>query len=202
MESTKRPPAPGRLRLVQQFVNSADLERPEREELSNQEAARIWFESRGLLEPGEAVSDEERRHAIEVREALRCLADVNAGVAMEGYAGDVLTRAADQSDFRLQFDPKGGTTLEPRARGVAGALGRLLAIVHESMEQGTWSRLKTCPADPCRWAFYDYSKNRSGTWCLMDACGNREKARAYRRRHAHAPVRRRTTAPATTDTPS
>ncbi|HEV2869799.1 MAG TPA: CGNR zinc finger domain-containing protein, partial [Actinomycetota bacterium] len=31
--------------------------------------------------------------------------------------------------------------------------------------------------------FYDHSTNRSGTWCTMSVCGNRRKARAYRRRH-------------------
>jgi predicted RNA-binding Zn ribbon-like protein len=36
----------------------------------------------------------------------------------------------------------------------------------------------------CRWAFYDYSKNRSASWCLMQLCGNRRKIRAYRERHA------------------
>ena len=43
--------------------------------------------------------------------------------------------------------------------------------------------VKACPADDCRWAFYDRSRNRSGTWCDMSDCGNRAKARAYRKRH-------------------
>jgi predicted RNA-binding Zn ribbon-like protein len=64
------------------------------------------------------------------------------------------------------------------------ALGRLLAIVHRAVVEGTWQRMKVCPADDCRWAFYDHSKNRSGKWCSMAECGNRMKARAYRARHA------------------
>jgi predicted RNA-binding Zn ribbon-like protein len=51
------------------------------------------------------------------------------------------------------------------------------------MANGTWERLKACALhDTCEWAFYDWSKNRSGTWCDMKVCGNRSKARAYRER--------------------
>jgi predicted RNA-binding Zn ribbon-like protein len=48
------------------------------------------------------------------------------------------------------------------------------------MLDGSWSRLKACRQ--CGWAFYDYSRNRSGSWCSMQLCGNRTKTRAYRRR--------------------
>jgi predicted RNA-binding Zn ribbon-like protein len=71
-------------------------------------------------------------------------------------------------------------TLAPQAAGVDGALGRILAIVHEAMSAGTWHRLKACRQ--CAWAYYDYSKNQSATWCSMAICGNRTKTRAYRRR--------------------
>jgi predicted RNA-binding Zn ribbon-like protein len=51
------------------------------------------------------------------------------------------------------------------------------------MAEGTWERLKVCPAHDCLWAFYDSSRNRSGHWCSMKVCGNRAKARSYRERH-------------------
>ena len=46
------------------------------------------------------------------------------------------------------------------------------------------------------WAFYDHSRNRSGTWCEMGKCGNRAKARRWRERHkrlvgGHRPAARR-----------
>ena len=74
------------------------------------------------------------------------------------------------------------TTLEPAASGVDGALGRLLAIVARAIEDGTWQRLKVCPADTCQWAFYDASRNRSAVWCDMRVCGNRAKVRGFRER--------------------
>ena len=83
----------------------------------------------------------------------------------------------------------GGAALEPQARGVDGALGRLLAIVHRAIQTGSWERLKACRQDGCAWAFYDRTKNRSGAWCSMEVCGNRAKARSYRERRAGAPGR-------------
>jgi predicted RNA-binding Zn ribbon-like protein len=68
--------------------------------------------------------------------------------------------------------------------GVEGALGRILAIVHASIADGTWMRLKACHEHGCEWAFYDHTKNRSGAWCNMGVCGNRAKARAFRERRA------------------
>ena len=67
-----------------------------------------------------------------------------------------------------------------------GALGELLALVADARADGTWDRMKACAHDPCAWAFYDQSKNRSKRWCRMETCGNIEKARAHRARHAAA----------------
>jgi hypothetical protein len=60
-------------------------------------------------------------------------------------------------------------------------VGDLLAIMARAQADGTWQRMKACPA--CGWAFYDRSRNRSRTWCTMAICGNRAKARSYRARH-------------------
>jgi len=69
--------------------------------------------------------------------------------------------------------------LHVRAR-TGDAIDEVLAIAFDAMLDGTWGRLKACRN--CRWSFYDYSPNRSATWCSMQLCGNRTKTRAYRRR--------------------
>jgi predicted RNA-binding Zn ribbon-like protein len=84
----------------------------------------------------------------------------------------------------LRFDSGGRVRLEPAARGIDAALGRLIAIAASAMVDGTWSRLKACRADDCHWAFYDHARNHSRHWCSMAVCGNRTKARTYRQRHA------------------
>jgi predicted RNA-binding Zn ribbon-like protein len=61
-------------------------------------------------------------------------------------------------------------------------MARLLAEVVRAEAEGRWGRLKACRNEGCRWAFYDASKNRSGSWCNMDVCGARHKMRAYRKR--------------------
>ena len=75
-------------------------------------------------------------------------------------------------------------TLVPESPGVSAALGRILITVVRAMDEGSWGRLKACPNDACRWAFYNHSKNRSGKWCTMEVCGNRMKARTFRQRQA------------------
>ncbi|GLY63797.1 CGNR zinc finger domain-containing protein [Amycolatopsis taiwanensis] len=64
----------------------------------------------------------------------------------------------------------------------ASAVGAVLAAAARLAVLGEWDRVKICPADDCRWAFYDQSRNRSRTWCSMRVCGNREKARNWRQR--------------------
>ena len=43
-------------------------------------------------------------------------------------------------------------------------------------------RIKECPGPHCGWLFLDRSKNGSRRWCEMAVCGNRAKARRFKRR--------------------
>jgi predicted RNA-binding Zn ribbon-like protein len=69
------------------------------------------------------------------------------------------------------------------ALAAPGAVGAVLAAATRLAVLGEWDRVKICPADDCRWAFFDQSRNRSRNWCSMRVCGNREKARAWRERN-------------------
>jgi hypothetical protein len=102
----------------------------------------------------------------------------------DGRAIETLERAARDADMTLHIDPE-AAMLVCEARGVAGALGRLLIVFFQTSRDGSWDRLKACPN--CKWAFYDYSKNRSATWCSMQLCGNRTKTRSYYRRRRARP---------------
>ena len=71
----------------------------------------------------------------------------------------------------------------PRDPGPADAApATMLGAVAHAVADGTWTRLKACREPGCRWVYYDYSRKRSRTWCSMASCGNRAKARAFRRR--------------------
>jgi predicted RNA-binding Zn ribbon-like protein len=161
--------APGRLALVERFVNA---------EPTTPEALGGWLAEHGLAGSDAAWTRADLDRAIELREALRALLLANNGVAMEPVP-DV----GHGAPLGVRADRAGRLELEPLGAGIAAPLGRLLAIVVEAQAAGTWARLKACPAQDCHWAFYDASRNRSRTWCSMDVCGNRAKARAYRARH-------------------
>jgi predicted RNA-binding Zn ribbon-like protein len=183
MEPGGRLPAPGNLALVQEFVNTVDVE-DGTDELPDPERLRAWLAGRELLDAGELLGAADLQRAAEVREALRALLHANAGEALDAEAVATLNRAARNARLLLRFAGDGRAGLEPDAAGVEQALARLLAIVYGAMAEGTWWRLKACRNDACQWAFYDHSKNRSGRWCTMESCGNAMKARAYRRRRS------------------
>ena len=181
-------PAPGRLALVQAFVNTADLESGQ-DVLATADGLRGWMRAHGLLEAGGRVTEADRERAVALREALRGLLLANSGSRPAGSPRALraaFEEAAARGPLIVRLGADGATHLEPSARGVDAGLAQLLAAVHEARLEGTWDRLKACRNDHCQWAFYDHSKNRSGTWCTMAACGSRLKSRAYRRRRGAA----------------
>ena len=174
--------APGELELVRRFVNTLELDSGD-DELSSPAALQDWLKANLRIRGGAATSSD-LHSARQLREAIRELLLENNGMNTRKEAALTLSRAASRARLALRFDPTGRARLEPTAGGVAGALGRLVAVVAAAMADGSWSRLKACRADECGWAFYDSARNRSRHWCSMAVCGNRTKARAYRRRHA------------------
>jgi predicted RNA-binding Zn ribbon-like protein len=151
--------APEPLREVQQFVNSVDLEH-ELDWLPD------WLDERGL--------GEELERARALREALRALVLANNGAAIDQPALELVNSAAAR--LPLQLGPDG----QLRVGEGRDALDAVVGIALGAMLDGSWPRLKACRN--CCWSFYDYSPNRSATWCSMQLCGNRKKTRAYRSR--------------------
>jgi predicted RNA-binding Zn ribbon-like protein len=177
------PAAPGDLLLVQRFVNSVTIEdRPDR--LRDTASTLRWLQQNGdsIEEP---PSERERLQLLELRELLAALLRANAG---EAAAADVLERVntlAAGSHLAVQIGAA-GATLGPLGTGGARMIGRLMAIVYNATQDGSWRRLKVCASDTCGLAYWDASRNRSATWCSMAVCGNREKVRRYQRRQASA----------------
>jgi predicted RNA-binding Zn ribbon-like protein len=156
--------APEPLRRVQLLVNSVDLE-------NRVEWIGGWLEDNGL---GEA----ETERAVALRESLRALVLANNGARLDDDSLAALNASAKRISPRV--DERGRISLV--ADG--DAIDEVVAVVLGAMLDGTWGRLKACRN--CRWSFYDYSPNRSATWCSMQLCGNRTKTRAYRRRRSAA----------------
>ena len=183
-----RPAAPGTLGKIQAFVNTADLEGGV-DELDDPAALRAWFAAHDLPGADAQLTRNDVSRAVAVREALREILAGNAGHGVDPLAIATLDAASMATPVTVRFAPDGRASLAPLGGGVDAALGRLLADVAASVMDGSWTRLKVCRNDACRWAFYDGSKNRSGAWCTMAVCGNRMKGRRYRRRAQAAALR-------------
>jgi len=177
-----RPPAPGRLSIVQAFVNTVDLEHG-RELVASPADLRDLLVRLDLLRSDQRVGASELEQALELREALRRLLLANNGGTVNATSLAVLERVATAGRLTVRFGDSGlRPELVPQAEGVPAALAALVAIVFTAVAEGTWPRMKACRRDVCQWAFYDRSRNSSSTWCHMSVCGNRTKTTAYRRR--------------------
>jgi predicted RNA-binding Zn ribbon-like protein len=170
--------APGDLAFVERFVNTIDFEKHTDDIGSPRELVR-WAREHGA---GGAFTRADTERVLAFREALRALLLAHHGEQADPAAVEVLRREGARVPLAVAFDDVGETSLTPAGTGADALLGRLLAAVAHADADGTWERMKACPADDCLWAFYDHSRNRSRTWCSMSGCGNRAKARAYRSR--------------------
>ncbi len=184
--TTERPRAPGSLRLVQALVNTFDIDAG-RDAIADAEGLTAWLEAEHLPRP-RTVSPVDVVRTRDLREALRETLEANAHLpsrAIQGDPGERLSRAAAPIPMRVASSPL-GPVLEPAGAGIDAALGMILAAAVGAVADGSWSRLKVCRNDACRWAYWDTSRNRSGVWCTMTVCGNRAKGRAFRQRAAGA----------------
>ncbi|MET8112852.1 CGNR zinc finger domain-containing protein [Streptomyces prasinus] len=166
---SERSAAPGGLVLVQDLVNTLDLESGA--DALDTADGRARF---GLPE-GDTAGAESARV---LREALRA--------ALLAHAGHPPHRAVvplggllEKAPLVVTVDPADGSAaLAPVDRG--SLLSRVAAAVAEAVAAGTWSRLKACEAADCHWAYYDRSPAGRGRWCSMQVCGARAKMRRYR----------------------
>jgi predicted RNA-binding Zn ribbon-like protein len=181
VEPGGRPKAPGRLELLQRFVNSYNHDFPrDWDRLGTPEKARAWLRQKRLVAPADRISETDAGRLRELREAIRGLAIANHGGQPAAAAVDVIRRVSGPAQLGVSVDDAGRAALEPACGGVDGAVATLLGILHEAQLTGHWSRMKGCRK--CEYVFFDRSKNRSAAWCAMSICGNRTKNRAYYRR--------------------
>jgi predicted RNA-binding Zn ribbon-like protein len=173
-------PAPMPLLLVQAFVNTLDPDAGT-DLLAEPETAARWLASAGLMDADGPVDPADAELARGVREGLRAL--LEHGPALTPEQLRPLQAVAEAHRARLSVDPAGALGLDnPGRRDLRHGLFDLLLIVRDAQQDGDWPRLKVCANPDCRWAFYDRSRNRQGTWCEMAVCGNRLKNRSLRAR--------------------
>jgi CGNR zinc finger/Putative stress-induced transcription regulator len=154
--------------LIVRFINTLDVEAGS-DALETVDGWRSWLSAQGL----DACFGKEGPHdladARELRDDLRTLA-----------SGE---RRAQVRQVGIQVALTVDGEVELSAQTAVGFIAAAAAKVAIEQRLG---RVKICPADDCRWAFYDTSRNRSRQWCSMEVCGNRAKARAHRERSTPA----------------
>jgi len=152
--------------LIVRFINTLDVEAGT-DVLDTVDAWQLWLSAQGLAGLGRE-SARELEQARELRDDLRALA---SGARAQVRQVGIQVALTDNGQVELGADT---------AVGLIAAASAKVAI------EKRLDRVKICPADDCRWAFYDTSRNHSRQWCSMEVCGNRAKARAHRERSAPA----------------
>lgn len=180
-DATRPGPGPALERLID-FVNTNEPQIAQ-DRLRDPEQTRNWLAAEGF-ESSEEFSHDDWAAIIAFREGIRAGAAANNGYDLDPDAVAALHHAIG----RLGFTVRAGADahLEVAATTTAGrALAPLAGALMTAQADGSWTRVKACARDTCRWLFYDTTRNRSRTWCTSTTCGSREKAkRAYRRQLA------------------
>jgi len=182
IEPGGRPKAPGRLALLQRFVNTHNHDLPEDwDRIGTGEKAQAWLRAKRLVAAADRVSDADAARLRALREAIRALAVANhRGAPVAPETAPAVRALSAGAELAVVLDDDGRTALRAADGGIDGAVATLLGILHEAQLTGDWRRLKGCRQ--CGYAFFDRSRNRSAAWCAMAICGNRTKNRAYHRR--------------------
>lgn len=146
--------------IVVAFLNTLDVEE-QVDVLDDPDNWHDWIASTLGVDP-DAMSDSGSDHARTLRTHLRAV-----------VSGDAPPDSS-RIPVAVELDTNGATLTSDSVVGLIAAAAARLSI------DGRWGRVKICPADDCRWAFYDSSRNRSRQWCSMRVCGNRAKVRNHR----------------------
>lgn len=173
-------PAPGGLAFVHDLLNTRSAGRPRRPDLladvvSAQgwadSALASWAQETGQDVPAVVLGEGDLDPLRDLR------VDLHAHVAGAGAPGP-----EHQAPVLLRLGPDGRVRLEPRGTGWRALASLALIAVADAQAADTWRRLKTCRNPRCEAAFFDRSRNNSGTWHDVRVCGNPANLRAYRAR--------------------
>ena len=121
IEPGGRPKAPGRLELLQRFVNSYNHDFPrEWDRIGTAEKAQAWLREKRLVAPGDRVSDADVARLRELREAIRALVIANQGGRPAAGAIDVIRAPRAPLGSASRSTTRGGppSNLRPAASTV------------------------------------------------------------------------------------
>lgn len=162
------------------FGRHRDKRPAERDRIASPAELGRWLGEHAYAPTAASVTNPEHRLALRLRSGLRDLLDPALGNEEAQAELDSIARTLT---LTVHFGD-GGPTLAREDTATRSFLADVLATSVRAQADGSWSRLKMCAAEDCRWVFLDTSRNRFGRWCAMGVCGNRVKTRRYRQRTA------------------
>ena len=174
-------PTGGGLDLLLDFVNTNDLE-GKRDQLATPAQLAAWLAEHGQGVAATSVDARTHARALALREGLRALGRANNDETPEPGRLEAMADATTALPMTASLATGSQWELRPAATGADAFLATMVATTLRAMADGSWSRVKACQNDTCRWLFIDQSRNRSRQWCDMAICGSRMKSRAYRAR--------------------
>ena len=177
----RRPAGPlngrsGKLELIRRFCNSVNRENGA-DRFATAHGFDAWLLSEGLA--ATRPNREALAKIVAFREALHTITIANQQKRRPARAWAEISEVVSEVTFQI----RGGDGLELVAVSPSPSvtlLGNLTLICQRAHHDGTLRRLKSC--SHCEWTIYDVSRNQSGRWCSMKACGGRHNARSYRQR--------------------
>ncbi|MFD7815769.1 CGNR zinc finger domain-containing protein [Streptomyces sp. NPDC059785] len=172
--------APGELRVVQDLLNTAPIQKAGGDVpdlLDAPDTAARWLRVYGVEGDHPGMSD-----LRVLRDAVRrSLAERDHGPHHDdGGAGSPTfeTRAV----VRLEAD--GSVRFLPGTPSIPALIQRVLLAMYDAQLTGTLRRLKLCRNPKCLVAFWDSSRNTSGVWHDVRTCGNAANLRKSRARRS------------------
>lgn len=169
---------------------------PERaiEQLVDVEAVLVWCLEAGLLDPEEqaVLSTEARDHPRRADAAARRFREAreDAYAALMDHDTHAMERLAEQQQgayAAARLVPvEGRWVWRDRHLTLSTPIHRTVRAMVELMRSDRIVLLHQCEDDVCGWVYLDTSPRRNRRWCAAADCGDRNRARAYYRRHKAA----------------
>ena len=171
---TESSPAPGELIKIQGFLNTWS-EELEIEDFETPTSTEAWLRSSGLWNGAKTLTRTQHQDVVNFRSAIRTWIQTRE-------VPQVVKELASSLVFGIDLSDEDSFGFVPTGSAINRVFGRLLIIVLNSMDDGTWGRLKCCQLPSCGWSYYDSTRSRTRRWCSMQTCGSRSKSRAYYKR--------------------
>jgi predicted RNA-binding Zn ribbon-like protein len=134
-----------------------------------------WLVSSGLSQRPPGATADDLEVGRELREAIYVIASGKGGSTERKRLNEIAALPA----ARPQLDPSGELVREGDARALLATIAREAVELFGGPAR---SRIHTCEGEGCAILFLDLSRSGGRRWCSMSGCGNRAKARAFRKR--------------------